>query len=347
MPSTIHCPGMTWQSDRRRACGSINGVSTTTVLCQKLPPTSVKALGVVRPMPSRPSWVSAPPTTTGVPAARPVSAAALAVTPPSTLPGWRTFGKMLGSRPINRISSADQVAFARSNRPELAPIDGSVAYSPESFVRTQSLSMPMWAMRPKTSGWCRLIQRNLAGEVMETQSPPVSKIFRASPGPDQLGGLVAGARVDVRAGPDLGARGVVQDHALAHGGARDALDGARPPGRSSPAPRGCTRRSGASSWPFRTAASRAPPAGAGATIRAGPSPPDGRPRSKIRARQLPVPRSIAITCASGMVPHLPKHGRVGQVCERLAGRQPADLGGGHLAAVAHRLVTWRRRCEWR
>ena len=39
----------------------------------------------------------------------------------------------------------------------------------------------MWAMRLKTSGWCRLIQRNLAGDVIETQSPPVSKIFRASP----------------------------------------------------------------------------------------------------------------------------------------------------------------------
>ena len=43
----------------------------------------------------------------------------------------------------------------RSNRSELEPQDGSVTYSPESFVRTQSLSMLTWAARSATSGWCR------------------------------------------------------------------------------------------------------------------------------------------------------------------------------------------------
>ena len=41
--------------------------------------------------------------------------------------------------------------------------------------------MPTWAIAAKTSGWCSLIQRNRAGEVMATQSPPVSKSSRAWP----------------------------------------------------------------------------------------------------------------------------------------------------------------------
>ena len=41
--------------------------------------------------------------------------------------------------------------------------------------------MPTWAMAAKTSGWWFLIQRKRAGDVIGTQSPPISKIRRACP----------------------------------------------------------------------------------------------------------------------------------------------------------------------
>ena len=63
------------------------GASSRIVCCQKLPPTIVNRPGCVSQCPSNPSWVSAPPTTTGVPGAKPVSSAATGVTSPITAPG--------------------------------------------------------------------------------------------------------------------------------------------------------------------------------------------------------------------------------------------------------------------
>ena len=56
---------------RGRACaaapsGRSPGVSSTTVCCQNVPPTTVTLPGSVTPIPTSPSCVSAPPTTTGV-----------------------------------------------------------------------------------------------------------------------------------------------------------------------------------------------------------------------------------------------------------------------------------------
>ncbi len=71
------------------------------------------------PMPSRPSCVSAPPATTGVPAGMPVSAAAAAVTSPITVPDSSTGGTCDASSPtISRIVSdhvrSGQVEHARA-----------------------------------------------------------------------------------------------------------------------------------------------------------------------------------------------------------------------------------------
>ena len=116
-----------------------------------------------------------------MPGASPVSAAARAVTPPSTLPGSRTGGKTAVGKSTSSMISRDQVRAARSNMPELDPHDGSVANSPDSRARTQSLSIVTWATRARTSGSWAMIQSRRAGEVIDTQSPPVSKILRASP----------------------------------------------------------------------------------------------------------------------------------------------------------------------
>ncbi len=118
--------------------------------------------------------MSAPPTTTGVPGARPVSAAARRVTPPSTVPGSRTGGKTSGGNSHSSMISRDHVRAARSNMPELDPHDGSVANSPDRRASTQSLSIVTWATRSRTSGSWATIHSSRAGEVMATQSPAVS-----------------------------------------------------------------------------------------------------------------------------------------------------------------------------
>ena len=171
MPSTIHWPGTVWHNVRSRACGSIIGSEKSIVCCQNDPPTTVVRPGVRTPIPSRPSWVSAPPATTGVPAGMPVSAAAAAVTAPITVPDSRTGGNRSGSSSSSSRIAGDQVRVARSNIPELEPSDGSVANSPVSRVHSQSPSMPTWAARANTSGARSAIQRNRAGAVIATQSP--------------------------------------------------------------------------------------------------------------------------------------------------------------------------------
>ena len=76
--------------------------------------------------------MSAPPTTTGVPAARPVSSAARPVTGPTTVPGSRTGGTTSAGRPTMASEAADQPRCRRSNRLELEPQVGSVTNVPVS-----------------------------------------------------------------------------------------------------------------------------------------------------------------------------------------------------------------------
>ena len=131
MPSSIHSPGVTWHSVRSRISGSMSGLLTRMVFCQNVPASTVNSPART-PAPSRPSWVSAPPATTGVPARSPVCPAASAVTWPTTVPGSATSGSTSGDIPQISAICADQVRRARLNMPELEPQDGSVTCTPAS-----------------------------------------------------------------------------------------------------------------------------------------------------------------------------------------------------------------------
>jgi hypothetical protein len=153
----------------------------STVVCQKLPPTTVTVFGSVTPIPRSPSCVSPPPVTTGVPAARPVCDAALLVTSPTGFPDSTTSGKTSGRRPQSSAASGDHCLRLRLNIAELEPIEGSVTYRPDRRKSIQSLIMPRCAMLLKSSGLFFFIHRRRGGAVIETQSPPSKNIFSASP----------------------------------------------------------------------------------------------------------------------------------------------------------------------
>ena len=100
--------------------------------------------------------------------------------------------------------------------------------SPESLVRIQSPSMPTCAIAAKISGSFAAIQQEarrggdrdpVAGALVDLLCS-----FRA----DELGGLLAGARVDVRTGPDLPSSCIVENHALAHARRTHRGDSIRP-----------------------------------------------------------------------------------------------------------------------
>jgi len=170
MPSSIHSPGVTWHSVRSRASGSIMGSPSSTVFCQNVPPTTVYSSRPA-PAPSSPSWVSAPPATTAVPARSPVASAAAPLTSPTTVPGSTTGGSTAAGSPHRAMMDGDQRRSARVNMPELEPQEGSVTCWPVSRYTIQSLSMPRRSVALRMSGRCRASQRSRAGAVMATQSP--------------------------------------------------------------------------------------------------------------------------------------------------------------------------------
>jgi hypothetical protein len=122
---------VTWQSVLSLMAGSISGLATSTVFCQKVPASTVNSPART-PAPSSPSWVSAPPAATGVPARSPVCAAARAVTVPTAVPGSTTGGSAAGEMPQICAIGSDQARRARLNIPELEPQEGSVTCTPDS-----------------------------------------------------------------------------------------------------------------------------------------------------------------------------------------------------------------------
>src|SRR5258708_8790982 len=104
----------------------MRGVSTPTVCCQKVPPTTVNCPGSTWPMPTRLNCVSAPPTTTGVPSFKPVSMAACRCNLPSIVPGSYTGGKTEGLNPHICTTSPTPVPRPRSHIPDLDPTDYAV-----------------------------------------------------------------------------------------------------------------------------------------------------------------------------------------------------------------------------
>ena len=123
-PRSSTCPGRRGRASAGARRGSISGWSSTIVCCQNEPPTTVVERSARIPMPSRPSCVSAPPATTGVPAGMPVSAAAAAVTSPITVPDSSTGGTCDRLEPDQlEDRSPTTCGPARSNMPELEPSD--------------------------------------------------------------------------------------------------------------------------------------------------------------------------------------------------------------------------------
>ncbi len=128
MPSSIHSPGVTWHSVRSLTSGSMSGVSTSIVFCQNVPASTVNSPART-PAPSSPSWVSAPPATTGVPGRRPVCAGGLRGDRADRRARVGHRRQHPGGRPQISAISADQARRARLNMPELEPHDGSVTWT--------------------------------------------------------------------------------------------------------------------------------------------------------------------------------------------------------------------------
>ena len=77
-------PGTAWQKAWRRPCGSKSGCFVDAKTTPDVPRVSDTTPGSTAPAPTAPAAWSPPPATTGVPARRPVAAAASAVTVPVT-----------------------------------------------------------------------------------------------------------------------------------------------------------------------------------------------------------------------------------------------------------------------
>ena len=143
------------------------------MLCQKLPPTTVKRPGLRDADAEQAELgVGAADDDRASPRGGRSAAAAAPVTVADDGARLDDVGEDGAVEPADLEHALRPVALARARTcPELEPSDGSVTNSPESFVRIQSPSMPTCAIDAKTSGSCRAIQRKRAGAVIATQSP--------------------------------------------------------------------------------------------------------------------------------------------------------------------------------
>ena len=126
-----------------------------------------------------------------------------------------------GGTPMSSREAGDQERVRRSKRSELEPHDGSVTKRPVSLVRTQSLSMPTWAMARNVSGSCSAdpqeARRRGDGDPVPALLEDAPRIARAH----QLGRPRAAARESTFGQAQISRPvPVVEDHALAHAGAR-------------------------------------------------------------------------------------------------------------------------------
>src|SRR3954471_14740903 len=93
-----HVFGTTWQKVCARSPGSTRGLSVGASTVPDVPQLVTASPGVITPTPAAPHALSAPPPTTGVPIAKPVSPDASSVTRPSTSADPPTFGTRDGER---------------------------------------------------------------------------------------------------------------------------------------------------------------------------------------------------------------------------------------------------------
>src|SRR3954471_2498206 len=83
-PIRCHRPGTAWQNAWRRPSGSTTGESVGANTTPDVPSDSAPIPGIVAPTPTALADWSPPPATTGVPARRPVAAAASVLIVPVT-----------------------------------------------------------------------------------------------------------------------------------------------------------------------------------------------------------------------------------------------------------------------
>src|SRR3989441_9033949 len=149
---TYHTPGATWQNVWARSPGSTRGCAVAARTVPDVPQLDTASPGVMAPTPAAPQALSAPPPTTGVPAANPVRAAAAGVTGPSTSDDPPTSGSSDGASPTASSISRLQRTWAGSNMSVPDASDGSVAIVPVRRSRTKSLASSTVARRANAPG---------------------------------------------------------------------------------------------------------------------------------------------------------------------------------------------------
>src|SRR5207237_691825 len=151
-PITYQTPGATWQKVCARNPGSTRGSAVGASTVPDVPQLETASPGEMAPTPAAPHALSAPPPTTGVPGARPVSAPACSVTRPRTAADPPTSGNNdRGSSTASSISRLQRRPPGSNMRVPDAS-DGSDATTPVSRSRTKSLARSTVARRAKAAG---------------------------------------------------------------------------------------------------------------------------------------------------------------------------------------------------
>jgi hypothetical protein len=130
----------------------MKGPSFVANTTPEVPSDSETTPGSTAPIATAAAAWSPPPATIGVPARRPVAAAASSETTPVTSGPSYVRGSHEGSISSAATISSDQSRLARSNSNVPAPSARSVAWSPLSRSRTKSFGSRIPAIRDHTSG---------------------------------------------------------------------------------------------------------------------------------------------------------------------------------------------------
>ena len=131
-----HRPGTAWQKAWTRPRASKRGRSVVAKTTPEVPSDSATTPGSTAPTPTAFAAWSPPPATTGVPARRPVAAAASAVSVPVTSGPSNVGGIQAGSMRSASSTSPDQSRAARSKSIVPEPSALSMACPPVSRSRT-------------------------------------------------------------------------------------------------------------------------------------------------------------------------------------------------------------------
>ena len=169
IPSSIHWSGhgVAQRAEPARPGRSAAG-RRATACCQNVPPTTVSRARGDAPEPDERQLGVRAADDDGRARRRGRSAAAAAgVTSPITVPGSTTSGNTARSHAAHGDDLVGPRPAPRSNMPELAPHDGSVAKRPLSRWSTQSLSIVRCAVALDHPGSCAWSHRSRGGDVID------------------------------------------------------------------------------------------------------------------------------------------------------------------------------------